>query len=133
MPNFPPFPKFNLHDPCAADSDNLIKNGSMGPAHHDTPFGAVVNGWEPFVFGGDLPRFQSLEQAVHARSNAAKPWMPVNNGAALWNLPKQTVCKTNKATNSNLFVRAKNICVRFSTSASSMSSGRPGKYQVIRK
>ncbi|HEX7588704.1 MAG TPA: LysM domain-containing protein, partial [Anaerolineae bacterium] len=38
-----PFPHFNLHDPCAQDPGNLIVNGSMGPANHDTPFGTVVN------------------------------------------------------------------------------------------
>lgn len=58
MPTFPPFPKFNLHDPCAADPNNLIKNGSMGPAHHDTPFGTVVNQWAPFVISAHAPQFQ---------------------------------------------------------------------------
>lgn len=57
MSNLPPFPKFNLHDPCAADPDNLIKNGSMGPAHHDTQFGPVVDGWEPFVLSANVPQF----------------------------------------------------------------------------
>lgn len=61
MPNFPPFPHFNLHDPCAADPANLIKNGSMGPAHHDTPFGTVVDDWEPFVLSTNAPQFRWVD------------------------------------------------------------------------
>ena len=30
-----------------------------------------------------------LEQAVLDRANAAKPWMPVNNTAALWRFAQQ--------------------------------------------
>lgn len=58
MPAFPPFPKFNLSDPCAQDPGNLIRNGSMGPAHHITPFGTVVDNWEPFVISANAPQFQ---------------------------------------------------------------------------
>lgn len=53
-----PFPHFNLHDPCAQDPGNLITNGSMGPANHDTPYGTVVDGWDPFVFSGDPPNYR---------------------------------------------------------------------------
>lgn len=58
MPQFPPFPKFNLHDPCAADPNNLIRNGSMGPANHATSLGTVANGWDPFVISANAPQFQ---------------------------------------------------------------------------
>lgn len=58
MPQFPPFPKFNLSDPCAQDPGNLIRNGSMGPAHHITPFGTVVDNWDPFVMSANAPQFQ---------------------------------------------------------------------------
>lgn len=61
MPTFPPFPHFNLHDPCAADANNVIKNGSMGPEHHDTPFGTVVDHWEPFVLGARAPHFNWVD------------------------------------------------------------------------
>ena len=54
---FPPFPHFNLPDPTAQDPHNLIANGSMGPDHHDTPYGTVVDGWMPFVVSGDAPEF----------------------------------------------------------------------------
>jgi len=61
MPNFPPFPRFNLTDPCAQDANNLIKNGSMGPAHHDTPFGTVVDNWEPFLISANAPQFRWVD------------------------------------------------------------------------
>ncbi len=61
MPTFPPFPRFNLDDPCAQDPDNLIKNGTMGPAHHDTPFGTVVDNWEPFVISANAPQFRWVD------------------------------------------------------------------------
>ncbi len=54
---FPPFPKFNLHDPTAQDPNNLIVNGGMGPANHDTQYGTVVDGWTPFVVSGNPPQF----------------------------------------------------------------------------
>ncbi len=57
----PPFPRFNLKDPTAQDPNNLIANGGMGPAHHDTPYGTVVDGWEPFVVSGNPPRFQWVD------------------------------------------------------------------------
>ena len=57
----PPFPRFSLKDPTAQDPNNLIVNGSMGPNHHATPFGTVVDGWEPFVGGGHPPRFQWVD------------------------------------------------------------------------
>lgn len=53
-----PFPHFNLHDPCAQDLGNLITNGSMGPANHDSPYGTVVDGWDPFIFSGDPPNYR---------------------------------------------------------------------------
>ena len=53
-----PFPHFNLHDPCAQDPGNLISNGSMGPANHDTPYGTVVDDWDSFVFSGDPPNYR---------------------------------------------------------------------------
>lgn len=61
MPNFPPFPKFNLQDPCAQDPNNLLTNGTMGPANHDTPFGTVVDGWEPFVLSPNAPQFRWVD------------------------------------------------------------------------
>ena len=57
----PPFPHFNLHDPTAQDPNNLIVNGSMGPNHHDTPYGTVVDGWEPFIISGNPPHFQWVD------------------------------------------------------------------------
>ncbi|MGB8648219.1 MAG: LysM peptidoglycan-binding domain-containing protein [Anaerolineae bacterium] len=53
-----PLPRFNLHDPCAQDPHNLIANGSMGPANHDTPYGTVADGWNPFVMNGAPPNFR---------------------------------------------------------------------------
>lgn len=61
MLTFPPFPRFNLTDPCAQDPDNVIKNGTMGPAHHDTPHGTVVDHWEPFVISANAPEFRWVD------------------------------------------------------------------------
>jgi len=58
MPTYPPYPKFNLHDPCAQDPANLITNGSMGPDHHDHAWGTVVDGWDPFVMSGEPPNYR---------------------------------------------------------------------------
>ena len=54
---FPPYPHFNLHDPCAADPNNLVTNGSMGPANHTTQYGMVSDGWTPFIMSGNPPQF----------------------------------------------------------------------------
>jgi hypothetical protein len=40
----------------------------------------------PVVIHPQLP--QTLQQAVQARADSAKPWMPVNNTAALWRYAK---------------------------------------------
>ncbi|MEW5720767.1 MAG: hypothetical protein AB1817_19235, partial [Chloroflexota bacterium] len=37
-----------LKDPCARDSKNLIRNGSMAPSH-DTQYGSLADQWEPFI------------------------------------------------------------------------------------
>ncbi len=52
-----PLPKFTLKDPCALDPNNLVYNGSMGPAH-DTQYGSLADGWDPFIFDGGAPHFQ---------------------------------------------------------------------------
>lgn len=57
----PPFPRFNLKDPCAQDPNNLIVNGSMGPGYHDTPYGTVVDGWQVFIMSGDAPNFRHVD------------------------------------------------------------------------
>lgn len=59
-----PFPHFNLKDPCAQDPGNLIANGSMGPANHDTPYGTVVDGWDPFIFSGNPPNYRWEENEM---------------------------------------------------------------------
>lgn len=46
---------------CARDPKNLVTNGTMGPDHHDTPFGTVADGWDPFVFGGSPPNFRWVD------------------------------------------------------------------------
>ena len=61
MPTYPPYPHFNLHDPCAQDPHNLIANGSMGPANHSTQFGTVVDSWMPFIFSGNPPTFRWVD------------------------------------------------------------------------
>ena len=55
------FPRFNLKDPTAMDPNNLIANGSMGPDNHDTPYGTVVNSWEPFIVSGAPPNFRWVD------------------------------------------------------------------------
>src|SRR5512141_2518559 len=52
-----PLPRFTLKDPCALDPKNLINNGSMGPAH-DTQYGSLADGWDPFIFDGTAPQFR---------------------------------------------------------------------------
>ncbi|HEX7593021.1 MAG TPA: LysM domain-containing protein [Anaerolineae bacterium] len=59
-----PFPHFSLHDPCAQDQGNLITNGSMGPANHDSPYGTVVDGWDPFIFSGSAPNFRWVDNEM---------------------------------------------------------------------
>ena len=46
-----------LKDPCALDSRNLIRNGSMAPSH-DTQYGSLADQWEPFVFDGNPPQYR---------------------------------------------------------------------------
>ncbi len=46
-----------LKDPCARDSRNLIRNGSMAPSH-DTQYGSLADQWEPFIFEGNAPQFR---------------------------------------------------------------------------
>jgi hypothetical protein len=46
-----------LKDPCASDSRNLIRNGSMAPSH-DTQYGSLADQWEPFIFDGSAPTFR---------------------------------------------------------------------------
>jgi hypothetical protein len=46
-----------LKDPCARDSRNLIRNGSMAPSH-DTQYGSLADQWEPFIFDGNAPQFR---------------------------------------------------------------------------
>lgn len=46
---------------CARDPKNLVTNGTMGPDHHDTPFGTVVDGWDPFIFSGSPPNFRWVD------------------------------------------------------------------------
>lgn len=48
------------------------------------------NGYKGFVDPAPLvAQLTGLEQAVLDRANAAKPWMPVNNTAALWKFAQQ--------------------------------------------
>ncbi len=53
----PRTPADALKDPCALDPNNLIQNGSMGPAH-DTQYGSLADQWEPFIFDGNAPSFR---------------------------------------------------------------------------
>lgn len=57
----PPFPKFKLQDPTALQPNNLIVNGSMGGGFHSTPYGAVVDGWQPFIVRGNPPTYQHVD------------------------------------------------------------------------
>ncbi len=57
----PPFPRMVLRDPCAQDPNNLLRNGSMGPDHHDHAYGTVVDSWEPFVVSGGAPNFRWVD------------------------------------------------------------------------
>jgi hypothetical protein len=56
-PADPPPPKITLRDPCARDPNNVVQNGSMAPGH-DTQYGSLANGWEPFIFDGAPPQFR---------------------------------------------------------------------------
>ncbi len=53
-------PAYALRDPCALDPNNGVYNGSMGPGH-DTPYGSVADGWDPFIFGGNPPQFRWVD------------------------------------------------------------------------
>ncbi len=53
-------PAYALRDPCALDPNNLVYNGSMGPAH-DTQYGSLADGWDPFIFGGNPPQFRWVD------------------------------------------------------------------------
>jgi hypothetical protein len=53
-------PAYALRDPCALDPNNLVYNGSMGPGH-DTQYGSVAEGWDPFIFGGNPPQFRWVD------------------------------------------------------------------------
>ncbi len=48
-----------LTNPCAADPNNLIANGSMfGPGRAVSPYGIVADGWNPFTIGETHPMFE---------------------------------------------------------------------------
>lgn len=50
----------------------------------------LSNGFKGFVDPAAIVKqLSGLEQAVLDRANAAKPWMPVNNTAALWKFAQQ--------------------------------------------
>lgn len=54
------------------------------PAVLDDTRAAFQSNYQVVLPKSIAPAPQTLEQAVLARANAAKPWMPVNNQAALW-------------------------------------------------
>jgi hypothetical protein len=43
---------------CPDDPKNLVTNGGFFPDLHDTQYGSVVNGWEPFIMSGSAPQFR---------------------------------------------------------------------------
>ncbi|MBI5302349.1 MAG: YncE family protein [Chloroflexi bacterium] len=45
-----------LTNPCAYDPNNLFTNGMMLPGW-SSPYGTIANGWTPFIFSGNAPQF----------------------------------------------------------------------------
>lgn len=56
----PPAPRaIALSNPCAADPNNLTRNGSMyGPGYSAPSYGIVANHWTPFLLSADMPVFE---------------------------------------------------------------------------
>lgn len=54
-------PRYLDKNACARDPKNLLANGTMGSDHHDTPFGTVADGWDPFIFSGSAPSFRWVD------------------------------------------------------------------------
>ena len=54
-------PKYLNKDSCPDDPHNLALNGGFFPDLHDTPYGQVVNPWEPFIFSGSPPQFRWVD------------------------------------------------------------------------
>lgn len=46
--------------PCTTRPDNLTRNGSVGGGYN-TQYGVVANDWNPFIFGGDPPAFDLVD------------------------------------------------------------------------
>jgi hypothetical protein len=51
-------PKYLNRNSCPDDPKNLALNGGFFPDLHDTPYGPVVNPWQPFIFSGSPPQFR---------------------------------------------------------------------------
>lgn len=49
-----------LRDPCAYDPNNLFTNGMMLPGWNSA-YGEVANAWTPFIFAGDAPNFDVVD------------------------------------------------------------------------
>ena len=50
--------KYLNKNSCPDDPKNLAVNGGFFPQTHDTPYGSVVDPWEPFIFSGTPPQFR---------------------------------------------------------------------------
>jgi YVTN family beta-propeller protein len=50
-----------LTDPCAYDSNNLFTNGMMRYPGVGSAYGTVAEGWTPFIFSGNPPNFNVVD------------------------------------------------------------------------
>ncbi|MBI5652354.1 MAG: YncE family protein [Chloroflexi bacterium] len=50
-----------LTDPCAYDSNNLFMNGMMRYPGMGSAYGTVAEGWMPFIFSGNPPNFNVVD------------------------------------------------------------------------
>jgi hypothetical protein len=77
---------------------------------------------------------QALQDAVMARANAAKPWMPVNNTAALWQYAQAHGLQDQQTDELSFTYNGDNyICQVFNLGIVYVKVGDWGNMQVIRK
>jgi hypothetical protein len=80
------------------------------------------------------PPSGSLEDAVLLRANAAKPWLPVNNTAALWQFAKANGLQDQQSDELPFTFRGENyICQVFNLGIVYVKAGDWGNVKFIRK
>ena len=101
-------------------------------------FDAICMEARPDISPGDVSSpartEQTLEQAIQARADAAKPWMPVNNTAALWQYAKANGLQDQQTDELELtFQGEKYLCQVFNLGIVYVRVGEWGNIKVIKK